>query len=562
MCTALALSTSPGLAARAVPLEGTVLIRLIGDVRVLRGGDERVWRQTLLDLSQVEIGTGSGVIISPHGWIVTNHHVVRSEQFSVVYREQKLDVSIDVARIEVVLPPTPGELPRRLTASVYASDPELDIAILYVGTADLPYLGLGDSDAIATGEPVNAVGYPFGGVFELEAADSANTVPTPSMGAGSISALRVDAAGDLRLLQLTAPLNPGTSGGPIVDAEGYVVGIAQARVENATAIGLAIPINRVKRLLQSHGLDIYLPVELISLGSDIVNEAKGVSLRAPTHFEDRSPARLRIEAGRAADDAATSAPLALRIDRVATALTLDAIERVLTSSGTLEQFQMRDNPRRLTLPGATSRRMLAGHVSGRDASGNPAKLVYAIIDLGKEKLVARYTGSADLIAANRSQLLLSPTELEARPLQVSEVTRVVQPRWQRASADRGFDVPVVEGWAVEPAGPWQCARGLPPASRGLAMSPAGDFTLALRVAWFGGPSTDVAALARQCSREAGDLGPGSYVVRGDAWGIAYQVDGVFVETTNGVWQLEMVAPVDKTRFVAPIFADWVKFIGR
>ena len=97
--------TSQG--ARAVPLQATVLIRLVGDIRVLRGGDERVWREQLVNLRQVEVGTGSGFIVSPQGWIVTNHHVVRDERLQVVHEGQRLEASIDIARIEVV-PAAPG----------------------------------------------------------------------------------------------------------------------------------------------------------------------------------------------------------------------------------------------------------------------------------------------------------------------------------------------------------------------------------------------------------------------------------------------------------------------
>jgi S1-C subfamily serine protease len=562
--TALPLVASQGLVTRAVPLEATVLIRLVGDIRVLRGGDERVWREQLLNLRQVEVGTGSGVIVSPQGWIVTNHHVVRNERFTVDYEGQRLEVSIDIARIEVVLPPPePGQSPRRFTASVYATDPDLDIAILHVSAADLPYVGLGDSDAVTAGEPVNAVGYPFGGVLQLATVDAASAAPTPSMSTGTISALRLDAAGDRRLVQLTAPLNPGNSGGPIVDAEGYVIGIAQARVENANAIGLAIPINRVKRLLQSHGLDAHLPVELVDLSAIIASEAKGVSLRAPTGFEDQSPARLRVEASRASDSTAASGQLALRIDRLATAQSLEVLERSLTSTATFEQYLMTGSPRRLPT-NTTARGLLAGHISGSDASGNPAKLVYAIVDLGKEKLVARYAGHADIVAANRSLLVASLLELDAGALLSSEIARPVQPGWQRASlSERGINIPIVEGWRVEPAIPWPCAQGLPPPSGGLAMSPTGDFTVVLRAAWFAGPQADVAALARHCSQAPGELGQRSYTARAEAWGISYQVDGVFVEVANaGVWQLEMITPVDKTRLIAPVFAEWIKTVAR
>src|SRR5215210_3306267 len=88
----VAMSATPGVAARATPLDATVFVRLIGHIRVLRGEDERVWREQLLDMRELEVGTGSGFIISPDGWVVTNHHVIRGEKFTALIRGQKLEV--------------------------------------------------------------------------------------------------------------------------------------------------------------------------------------------------------------------------------------------------------------------------------------------------------------------------------------------------------------------------------------------------------------------------------------------------------------------------------------
>ena len=93
------------------------------------------------------------------------------------------------------------------------------------------------------------------------------------------------------------------------------------------------------------------------------------------------------------------------------------------------------------------------------------------------------------------------------------------------------------------------------------MSPAGDFTVALRATWHDG-RTDAAAAARHCSTDPGTQGPASYAARADLFGISYQVEGVFVVDGRGMWQLESIAPVTKSRFVAAAFADWIKTAGR
>jgi S1-C subfamily serine protease len=571
LAAAFALASSPSHAAQSIPLEATVFVRLIGHVKVLRGESDRVLREQVLDLREVEVGSGSGFIISPHGWVITNHHVVSGEKFIVTVRGEKLEVSIDIVRIEIALPgDAPGQPGRRYEASVYFADPELDLAVLRVNATDLPYVALADSDVVAPGDTVNAVGYPLGRMLQLETPSNADVIPNPSVSAGAVSAFRYDAAGERRQLQVSVALNPGNSGGPIVDSEGYAIGVAQSRVINASAIGFAVPINRVKALLQKYGLDSNLPVELLTPGTFITNPAKGLSIRVPGGFEDRSPLRVRLDAtasGATARsfDGAHAVPsaneLALRIDRVGTSQTVEQLERALLIDGAFERFHATADPRRVASRTDLGRRVLAGHVSGADsATGDRAKLVYVIVDLGREKVVARYAGPADAVAANRSVLHASLAELEITPLLTAEVTRIVRPEWV---GDPGSsNLPTVGGWVVEPGAPWQCAAGLPQPATGLAMSPLGDFTVMLRAAWYAQPTADMTSAARRCSPQPGAFGDTSYATQATAWGSPYRIEGVFIQQGDaGIWQLEMITPLEKTRFVVDLFADWIRRIS-
>ena len=218
---------------------------------------------------------------------------------------------------------------------------------------------------------------------------------------------------------MSATLNPGNSGGPISDEEGYVIGVAQSRIEQATAIGFAVPINNVKQLLQKHGLDAILPVTLHSSMSALALPLKGVSVEAPAGFADRSPLRLRIEAVSTSNrtsrvgEAATD-HVALRIDRIAATWPLEQVERALLTDGVFERFQTSEMFQQSRMRSEVGRRVLSGHATGIDPETQAQmKLVYALIDIGKEKIVARYIGSADTVAANRSLLQTSLDNLAA-----------------------------------------------------------------------------------------------------------------------------------------------------
>ena len=165
---------------------------------------------------RVPTATGSGFLLGPEGYVVSNHHVVKDAQW-----------------IQVRL--ADGRL---FDAELVGSDPDTDLALLRVveGT-DLPSVVLGDSDRLEVGDWVVAIGNPFG----LDR----------SVSHGLISAKeRVLGVGPLDdFIQTDALINPGNSGGPLFNMRGEVVGVNSAVISNAQGIGFAVPINMVKDLL-------------------------------------------------------------------------------------------------------------------------------------------------------------------------------------------------------------------------------------------------------------------------------------------------------------------------
>ncbi len=168
-------------------------------------------------------GTGSGFVISPDGYIVTNHHVVENaEKVSVAFEDGK-----------------------ELAAEVVGRDAKTDLALLKVKPdAELVAAPLGDSDGVRVGVWVMAIGNPFG-------LDHTVTVGILSARGRNINAGPYD-----DFLQTDASINPGNSGGPLIDLDGRVIGINTAINAAGQGIGFAIPINMAKELLpqlKAHG---------------------------------------------------------------------------------------------------------------------------------------------------------------------------------------------------------------------------------------------------------------------------------------------------------------------
>jgi serine protease Do len=160
-------------------------------------------------------GAGSGFIIRPDGYILTNEHVVRNAQ--------NLKVTLQGGK--------------KFNGRVVGTDPQTDLAVVKIDAKNLPTADLGDSDGLVPGQWVVAIGNPYG--FH-------DTVT-----AGIISALgrSIDDPNDRGyLIQTDAAINPGNSGGPLVDLSGKVIGINEAIIANAQGLGFAIPVNLAKKI--------------------------------------------------------------------------------------------------------------------------------------------------------------------------------------------------------------------------------------------------------------------------------------------------------------------------
>jgi S1-C subfamily serine protease len=170
-------------------------------------------------------GQGSGVLLTPDGYALTNSHVANG-------RNKLTAVTED------------GD---RLDAQLVGDDPHSDLALVRLAARDLPFAELGDSDALRVGQLVIAMGNPLG--FR-------STVSTGVVSATGRAMRGVGGRLIENVVQHTAPLNPGNSGGPLVDTRGRVVGVNTAIIAMAQGLGFAVPANTARWVvgeLLAHG---------------------------------------------------------------------------------------------------------------------------------------------------------------------------------------------------------------------------------------------------------------------------------------------------------------------
>ena len=168
---------------------------------------------------QAQAGLGSGVIISPDGYILTNNHVVEGAD-----------------EIEVTLTDS-----RRARARVIGTDPETDLAILKIELEKLPVIVLGNSDQLAVGDQVLAIGNPFG-VGQTVTSGIVSALGRTQLGINTFE----------NFIQTDAAINPGNSGGPLLDSAGRLIGINTAIYSPSGAsagIGFAVPVDTVMRVV-------------------------------------------------------------------------------------------------------------------------------------------------------------------------------------------------------------------------------------------------------------------------------------------------------------------------
>jgi len=535
------LLTSPVIAERArSPERGTVFIRVIGTVRVTVEDAFEERREE----RNVELGTGSGFVFTEYGHVLTNHHVIEGGTTTRQVGSANVESVLSVDRIEISLPRS-GE---RWDAVVEAVDPTRDLAVLAV-VGEIAYLPLGDSEASGQGDGVRVYGFPFGAEVEVGKTAS-NVVPSVSSSAGSLSAKRLDDEGGAAYLQTSAVVNPGNSGGPLVDEDGYVIGVVRSKLRDADGVGFAIPVNEVKQFLTLNGYDPMLPVPALTLGAELALEDKGVSVRVPDTMEDVSTSRLRVMS-----DPSLSR-IAFSSERVYTPWTAAEIEQAYLG-GLFGSFAAdAAGPDAIAVPSAAG--VLSGRVHGRDpVTGAQRTAAYALVEMGDEKLLARYEGAPDAMAFNRSVVegsleSLQVSSLLSRPLSSEILSETEDWSLTPLPSPAAPSVSLPTSWNDEVSAPFPC-DGLPPVESAVATSPSGDFTVSLRVGWWSA-LYDPLATAGACGAPEGN---DRYAYTIDWLGVRYVVEGVILND-SGTLQLEVVAPQAKHGFVRALARDWME----
>ncbi len=232
----------------------------------LGGGSQRQPRR------QQGQASGSGVIISKDGYIITNNHVVQ-----------------DADEVEVIMTDK-----RSFKAKVIGTDPLTDLAVIKVEATNLPSISLGDSDALKLGEWVLAVGYPL----DLESTVTAGIVSAKSRRIGILdqNISKTDAKPDSPVeafIQTDAAINPGNSGGALVNLRGELVGINSAIASQTgyySGYGFAVPVSLVKKvsadLLKYGNVQRgYVGIKPIELNSTIAKE-KGTKVGRGIYIDE------------------------------------------------------------------------------------------------------------------------------------------------------------------------------------------------------------------------------------------------------------------------------------
>lgn len=202
-----------------------------------------------------EVGGGSGFIVSPDGFIVTNKHVVEDQnaEYTVLMNNEK-----------------------KYTAKVLARDSFNDIAVLKIDEKNLPTMEFGNSDSVEVGQTAIAIGNALGEFRNTVSVGVVSGLQRSIIAGGGISGGAEQLSG---ILQTDAAINPGNSGGPLLNSSGQVIGMNVAIAQNAQSIGFAIPINDVKKVTDDvikNGRIIrpYIGIRYVQINKDLANANK------------------------------------------------------------------------------------------------------------------------------------------------------------------------------------------------------------------------------------------------------------------------------------------------
>lgn len=248
--------------------------------------------------------SGSGFFVHPDGYVLTNWHVVADQIQTDLWGKER-EVNARVLRLTAVIDSgSPEE--REVPARVVARDRDRDLALLKLEWKPEAYVDLGELAEVRLADRVWVVGFPFGDLLAMERSNPGrrDANPEPSISAGMVTSLRRDQGGVLKMIQTDAAVNPGNSGGPMLDAEGRLVGVVFAAISGGQGLGFGIPPNRVREFVDRNAAEItFRPAAVLEPPEPITVTVRpllmeGASLRGEVRLEgdDIPPQVVRLDA--------------------------------------------------------------------------------------------------------------------------------------------------------------------------------------------------------------------------------------------------------------------------
>jgi len=279
-----AAEIDPEMAARAS--QATVFIKA-----------SRIYRGTYLPT------TGTGFFVSQSGLVLTNWHVVADQLMAMIYGTER-EVSTRVQKLEVVVN-SGTDQEKVIEGKVVARDRQNDLALVDVHYRPAVWLDISSPPEVAVTDKVWIIGFPFGQLLAQESTTpSAITFnPEVSINVGLVTSLRRDTKGELRALQTDAALNPGNSGGPMLNEHGEVVGVVNAMIYGGQGLGFAISGNVLRGFAENQAVRVELEPSLVSdppepirvTVTPLLERLEGLSGSVTVEGSDITPVRVPLQ---------------------------------------------------------------------------------------------------------------------------------------------------------------------------------------------------------------------------------------------------------------------------
>lgn len=336
-------------------------------------------------------GTGSAFCISDKGFFITNHHVIKSNRLAF-NNPIKLIVQS-------------GEKEQRiLEARVVKFDERTDLALLHVeNPGNLTPLALGSDANLVETAHVTAFGYPLGKMLTIDQ----RSYPSITVSTGRITALRKD-KGELAAIQIDAQVNPGNSGGPLVDEAGKVIGVIVSGVVG-TGLNFAIPVSHLRSFLDTPGVGITLPEV------EFKNRRLPKRIRVDVHQFEKPKEAMTVELSIPRPWAADAKPLILRERLTGTRVEFNALLMPTATGPEPLQLGARFEDRQTVYGDAEDVEIRVGDVALRllevaqleriDEAGT----TYRVRTFDRRQLTGKLTGlPATILVAGKAQPMTLP----------------------------------------------------------------------------------------------------------------------------------------------------------